>query len=131
MNVFKVDTELNFIWSKSLSELFTASQGFELDSSETYLYFNFAVSQCIFVKMYTTNGTLAFSKQISDTESCDSLTLSSDGQYTYNLFQNGKLIKLIKEILFWVLNFVTSMNTFPNNIFKSHHTVYRQSSSHC
>ena len=89
VNVFKSDLELNFVWSKSVGDKFYANKGFEVDSSDTFLYFNFYESQWVHVRMYTANGTISYAKLINNIDTCEFTILSQDDQYTYNVFQNG------------------------------------------
>ena len=63
--IFKLDAGMNFQWLTSVSDLFNSSFSFEIDSTGTYLYFNFDSSLCAFVRIKASDGTLDYAKNVS------------------------------------------------------------------
>ena len=87
--IFRLDTDMNFQWIKSLTELFNSSFSFEIDSTGTYLYFNFDSSTCAFVRMKASDGTLDYAKDTSSVVFWGHTRLSQDEQYIYSIYDEG------------------------------------------
>ena len=98
---FKSDVELAFTWIRLLDANVSASQGFELDSTESTIYFNSRDGNWNIFSINTTDGSVGISFQI-DFGTIWYTTISSDDQSVFVAVPSGKPIKFIKQDLFQI-----------------------------
>ena len=97
--IFKADLELNFQWAMAFNHTIFGNRGFEIDSTDTHLYFSLQVSDWILGRMFTENGTIEYAKLIISSISWD-MVISKDDQFAYTILLLGKFIALLYAFKF-------------------------------
>ena len=98
---FKSDVELAFTWIKLFDANISASQGFELDSTESTIYFNSRDGNWKIYSINTTDGDIGIGVLL-DFGTIWYTTISSDDQSVFVAVPSGKPLKFIKQDLFQI-----------------------------